>query len=660
MSDPAPARSISPGLLLALLCVTVAAAYWPGLGGAWVFDDFSNIVDNAELRVSWDSGWEQWRAAALSSASRDLPRPLAMLSFAVNHAWHGLDPFWMKLTNLAIHLLNTGLVFGLIRLLLRLPALQGPARSRSDLITLWIAAAWALNPINLMAVLFVVQRMESLSHSFVFAGLWLYLSGRARLRETGRGWIRMGLGLVAGASLGTLVKESAALLPLYAVLVEWALFSGRPMRLPSERRRMLGFFGLVLVIPGLLGLLRIVPRALHPNAYDGRDFTLLERLLTEARVLLDYIRWIVLPDLSRLSLYHDDYPVSHGLWSPPSTFWALLLLSASCAFAVWLKPRRPLAALGIAWFFGAHALTATIWPLELVFEHRNYFASLGLCLVLADVLLRMPLARSARRAGGGLALALLALYTGTTALRAREWSDQLRFSSTEAAKNPQSPRASYDLARNLVILTDFQSDSPYFAPALEALHHAMQVPGATPLPESAAILLASRAGATIQPEWWLGLKRKLGSRRIGLAETGALSTLSDCEIEGHCLLPQSEMVDAFVAALQRGPHPDLLHIYGGYALNALQDPLLALTLFQDAARLAPDEPEYRITLARLLIASGRGDEAIEHIEHLRRLGRWGQHESLAREMLHHIETTQAPPKQPVDTHSIAPIAPSSG
>ena len=64
---------------------------------------------------------------------------------------------------------------------------------------------------------------------------------------------------------------------------------------------------------------------------------------------------------------------------------------------------------------------------------------------------------------------MLAYYTGTTALRAWEWSDQLRFSVTEAAKHPQSPRATYDLARNLVILSDFQANSPYFAPALEAL-----------------------------------------------------------------------------------------------------------------------------------------------------------------------------------------------
>ena len=71
----------------------------------------------------------------------------------------------------------------------------------------------------------------------------------------------------------------------------------------------------------------------------------------------------------------------------------VVLIGAALA----LRKRRPLASLGVLWFFGAHALTSTIIPLELVYEHRNYFASLGLCLVLADVLFVMPKTADAKR-----------------------------------------------------------------------------------------------------------------------------------------------------------------------------------------------------------------------------------------------------------------------
>ena len=87
-----------------------------------------------------------------------------------------------------------------------------------------------------------------------------------------------------------------------------------------------------------------------------------------------------------------------------------LAVALLAALALVVRKRRPLLALGIAWFLGAQLLTATIVPLELVFEHRNYFASLGVCLAVADLLLLAPRSEGLRRLGALLALlALLAL-----------------------------------------------------------------------------------------------------------------------------------------------------------------------------------------------------------------------------------------------------------
>jgi hypothetical protein len=181
-----------------------------------VFDDFPNIVDNAALHVTWQSNWQEWLAAMFSSPASELQRPLAMLTFAINHAITGLDPYWMKATNVGIHLLNAWLVFGLSRVLLDASQEDGIRRpsSRGNIQAFWISGAWALNPINLLAVLFIVQRMESLCHTFVFAGLWMYLAGRRRLSKSGSGLALMGTGLIGGTVLGMAVKESAALLPL--------------------------------------------------------------------------------------------------------------------------------------------------------------------------------------------------------------------------------------------------------------------------------------------------------------------------------------------------------------------------------------------------------------------------------------------------------------
>jgi tetratricopeptide (TPR) repeat protein len=267
-----------------------------------------------------------------------------------------------------------------------------------------------------------------------------------------------------------------------------------------------------------------------------------------------------------------------------------------------------------------------------MFEHRNYFASLGLCLVCADLCLRAPRIRRVRLAGVVSAMALLMLYTGTTALRAREWDDQLRFSLSESTKHPQSPRATYDVARNFIILSGYRPGSPYINHAFSALDQAMHVPNATILPEAAAIILASRTGRTLQPAWWSGLHHKLSSRSIGPQETAALASLVDCQLHLHCRLPPQEMVDSFVAGLNRGPNAEMLSIYGNYALNALGDPTLALRLWQEAAQRNPKEVQYQQALAKMLIASGQFDQAAVRIAKVRQLGRLGQNEAMALEL----------------------------
>ena len=204
-------------LLFCILLVT-ALVYWPGLWGGFTFDDNSNIVFNTQLHVK-DLDWAQWVAATFSSPARELPRPLAMLTFAANHFFTGLNPWPMKATNLALHLLNVILVFGMIRALLRSIG-RGSARPNNESIALFVCAVWAVLPINLMAVLLVVQRMEILSHTFVFLGLWLYLVGRQQIIEGQNGWKKILSGLVLCTILGTTSKESAVLLPLYALIIE--------------------------------------------------------------------------------------------------------------------------------------------------------------------------------------------------------------------------------------------------------------------------------------------------------------------------------------------------------------------------------------------------------------------------------------------------------
>ena len=171
------------------------AIYWPGLSGGFFFDDSVNILEQAGVQlksISTESLLRVWE----SGIAGPLGRPVSMLSFAANYYFSEFDPFWFKLTNLLIHYVNGVLVYFLALLMLRAAVPSGNALIGVRLVALVVAALWAFNPIQLTSVLYVVQRMTSLSSMFVLMALILHVWARQQ-NEAGLekwGFLRFGLG----------------------------------------------------------------------------------------------------------------------------------------------------------------------------------------------------------------------------------------------------------------------------------------------------------------------------------------------------------------------------------------------------------------------------------------------------------------------------------
>ncbi|WP_108470967.1 hypothetical protein [Rhodanobacter thiooxydans] len=627
-------------MLLTAFAMTLAV-YWPGLSGGFLFDDYPNIVDNKGVQPT-DASLPSLVGAALSSPASDFKRPLASLSFAANYLATGLDPYWMKLTNLLLHLLNGWLVYLLSLALLRSdPSDRHP---HAQLVAVLIAASWMLLPINLTAVLYVVQRMESMANLFVLLGLLGYVAGRRRMlalipasSPAGRGGLRWGSFILCATSitlptlLGLLAKETAVMLPLYALLIEWALFHFRnrqevstaseenePKRSPYDPRT-IGLFMLVLALPMLAGLAWLLPGVLNPETWAARDFTLGTRLLSEARIITDYVAWTLLPTPGALSFYHDDFQVSTGLLTPWSTLASIVFLAILIALMLWLRPRKPLVALGIALFLGCQLLTGTILPLELIYEHRNYFASFGLLLAIMPLLavprtFPLPLPRYVLLAG------LMLCWIGLTALTAYVWGNPLRLAEDLAARAPMSPRAQYELGRTYIIYSHYDPASPFTRMAYTPLEKAAALPNASILPEQALIFMNSRMHLPIKDAWWDSMVTKLVARKPGVQDESSLGALTMCVRERKCDLPTQRMTQAFLGALS---HPDpsarLLAMYGDYAWNVLDDHVLGERVTDAAVKANPDESAYQVTLIRMLAVQGRRTEAEKALERLDRL-----------------------------------------
>lgn len=642
--------------LFAAAIVVTVAAYASGLSGGWLFDDFPNIVNNPGIQIQQASVPDLTRAA-LSSPSSQFKRPLSSLSFALNYLGSGLNPFWWKVTNVVIHLINGLLVFLLARLLLRLGLPYIRRRDdRADvdtrhigIVAALIAGSWMLLPINLTAVLYVVQRMTSMANAFVLLGLIGYVIGRMRMRDGShsrmRGLTLCVVSLIACTAIGFTAKETAVMLPLYAFLIEWVLFRFRATATDQttahtgDRKRdrpVIGLFVVALWLPMVAGLAWLLPGTLSPETWATRDFTLGTRLLSEARIVCDYIVWTILPTPNPLSFYHDGYVISSGLLTPWTTLAGMIVIAALLALAIWLRKRAPLASLGLLLFFGAQVLTATILPLELIYEHRNYFASFGLLLALMPLLAAVPgkLARIGSETSHGVPLALpryvllvglVLLWTVQTALTAYAWGNPLRLAQTLAARAPDSPRAQYQLGRSYIIHSHYDPDSVYTKAAYAPLERAAAMPKSSILPQQALIFMNARMHLPIKDKWWESMVAKLKAHDPGVQDVSSLAALTKCARTGGCDLSEEHMVAAFLAALD---HPDpsarLLATYGDYAWNVLGDHSLGARMLTQAVKTEPQEPAYHVTLTRMLAAQGRMDDARAQIQALQKLNIGGR------------------------------------
>lgn len=625
-------RHLPASTTAALLIVMALLAFWAGLSGGFIFDDYPNLVMDDDWKVS---GFEatQWLRAIDAGIASPVGRPFALLSFALNHALTGMDPFWLKLSGILLHAFNGILVWALCRRLFELlPANASPA-APGALAAFLVAAAWLVHPLQASSVLYVVQRMELGAATGVLLALLTYL--RARQCQLGgrHGWPWL-LGAVAAVVFGVGFKESAALAPGFAFLIELLLLRFRR----SDGSLSIAWIAAYAVafVSALLAYLYIVlPITASNSAYEARDFTPDERLLTQLPVLAMYLKQIVLPLPDSLVFYYDNFPVSRGLFSTPHTAWAgaLLLTLLATAMATWR--RWPLVTLGIGWFFVAHALTSNVIPLELAFEHRNYLALLGVLLATVQ-----PLCTLGRRlhtdARAVLTVLPVLVLFALCMLQAATWGDPMRLSWTLENRNPESPRASYYLGEQFLALSKNDATTPAWSLARQQFTRAAALPGGSPLAIQGLIVMDARAGRDIDAETWRRFRVKLTERPLHPQSVGALYAVSNCRIAKQCRLSDDELLKTFVAVLTRNPDSATAHtLYANFAWNVLADHALAIRMQREAVALSPAIPQMRVALAKFLLASPQPElveEGTALADELRDTGHRGVQQSELRQL----------------------------
>ncbi len=613
---------------LAIIGLTVVA-YWPGMTGGFAFDDYPNIVENRSI-VAGDLSPAGLQAVIESGVAGPLKRPIPMLSFALNYHFAGLAPYPYKLVNLIIHLLNGVLVACLIHALLSTPVLRDRAELRGNIAPIaWLSAGlWLVHPLNLTSVLFIVQRMNSLAACFTLLALIAYCAGRGRIvdgRPGGRLLVYVAFPLIG--VLGVLCKENAVLVVPLAVLVEGCFFRFKAA-CPIDRKLLTVFCGSALALPLIAGLAFLV---MHPGwltePIGGRGFSPLERGWTQARVLFFYLAMLLAPRLNELALYHDDILISSGWLHPPTTLIAFTAIVLALLSALAAVRRLPLVAFPVLWFFVGHALESSVFPLELVHEHRNYLPGAGICfgLACAIVLLghRWQAARIAAFAGG----AAILVFAAITFIRAGDWSDPVTLALVEAERNPASFRTVYELGRAQYGLYLMHGDEQHYRAALTNIERAAALDSDAKRPLLELIKISYRRGVAPRPELREALLERYATALFRHNDWVDLQRLVDCRASPGCPIPHELIIDLYAAALSnhtvtRHARARLMSDFAVFYVNVLGDLQPAIALLDDAIVLRPTEIRYRVLLIDTLALARDHERALAAIAALENLPAW--------------------------------------
>jgi len=162
-------RTLSLHLLIVLVCV--AAVFGASIGFDFVWDDRVLLV-GSDVYASFDL-----KRILFSLANQVEYLPVRDLSYALDHALWGENPFGFHLGNLVLYFLNCAFVY---LLTLRLTPLLFAAErampaARAGEIALFTALLFAVHPVHSEAVSWITGRNGLLAGLFFFACCWFFL-----------------------------------------------------------------------------------------------------------------------------------------------------------------------------------------------------------------------------------------------------------------------------------------------------------------------------------------------------------------------------------------------------------------------------------------------------------------------------------------------------
>lgn len=456
------------GMLL-VICTVTFLSYANVLNSEFMFDDRYTIVENSFIKNLSNFIHSNW-IDLLSTGSRAVTE----FTFALNYRWGSLNVFGYHLVNILVHIGVVLIAFLFLRKTIRLACDKDENRSGSEpestLLSLTVVAIFSLHPIQTQAVSYISQRAETLSALFYLISLMLFIRSIEAKGRIGK------ISLYAGGLFSLIVswcsKVTAVSLPVSLLLYDYFFLKKRPLgkRLTDS--------GLLIISMAILGILFLISKGSSPYVgFSIETITPYHYFLTQARVIMTYIRLIIVPLSQNLDY---NYPVLRSFFEP-QVLLSFFFIASVIGLAIYLffrsniaihnpGPSSPnsqihgsppprithgelrLISFGIFWFFIILFPSSSVIPQrDVIFEHRLYLASLGLILsivIAGNMLLKRIVVNfrgKDRYIPTVVVIIIVSILAVATNIRNTVWHNDLTLWEDVVAKSPGKPRAHYNL-----------------------------------------------------------------------------------------------------------------------------------------------------------------------------------------------------------------------
>jgi len=449
-------------LILALIALFVFLLYSNTLNYPFHFDDRETIIENPSIHLT-EISWKQ-----ISNIYNNYHghRYIPLASLAFNYYLNKQNTFGYHLFNVIVHIINGIFIFYFVKMTLLLISRNTPNSEIPYLkfhslfyIPLFSSLLWLVHPLQTNSVTYIVQRMNSLAAMFYILSMLSYIKGRMfQIRtpdspkpKTGgeKSWAyKPFLYFVACTIAGFLsaaCKENSVTLPFFIILYEFYFFQNLKS---SWLKKFIGLAFVIVIFSAILVQIFIgltIIKWYFNIYYEGFSFTMLQRALTEFRVVIYYITLFFFPHPNRMN-FDYDFPLSHSLMDPITTLLSLCAIISLISVSLVYAKKERLLSFGILWFFGNLAIESSIIPLDIIFEHRTYLPSILFSVIFVAIVWRFNAPAFCKII---LFSALIVLLSYWTFQRNLVWRNPVTLWHDCVQKSPKKDRPHANLGKSL-------------------------------------------------------------------------------------------------------------------------------------------------------------------------------------------------------------------